>query len=170
MVTSPEGTEIPAGKSAFLNSTFCRAILPFAVNFSYCSFSIYWYFPSKERSVVKIPFNVMSFNGKAFFKLSKLITPFMPPFNVGSSGLTTSRFMLNGLVGATVKVKTSGEFQLSLSAKGEYYENHLPAFDLRFNILNANLKYPDLPESVEKINLKLAVTNPVEPSAQTRQI
>ena len=104
MVTSPEGTEIPAGKSAFLNNTFCRAILPFAVNFSYCSFSIYWYFPSKERSVVKIPFNVMSFNGKAFFKLSKLMTPFMPPFNVGSSGLTTSRFMLNGLL-ATVKVK-----------------------------------------------------------------
>ena len=65
-------------------------------------------------------------------------------------------------------VKTSGEFQLSLSAKGEYYENHLPTFDLRFNILNANLKYPDLPESVEKINLKLAVTNPGGPIAQTR--
>ena len=56
-------------------------------------------------------------------------------------------------------VKTSGEFQLSLSAKGEYYENHLPAFDLRFNILNANLKYPDLPESVEKINLTFTVAN-----------
>lgn len=65
-------------------------------------------------------------------------------------------------------VKTSGEFQLSLSAKGEYYENHLPTFDLRFNILNANLKYPNLPESVEKINLKLAVTNPGGPIAQTR--
>lgn len=65
-------------------------------------------------------------------------------------------------------VKTSGEFQLSLSAKGEYYENHLPSFDLRFNILNANLKYPDLPESVEKINLKLAVTNPGGPIAQTK--
>lgn len=65
-------------------------------------------------------------------------------------------------------VKTSGEFQLSLSAKGEYYENHLPAFDLRFNILNANLKYPDLPESVEKINLKLAVTNPSGTIAQTK--
>lgn len=65
-------------------------------------------------------------------------------------------------------VKTSGEFQLSLSAKGEYYENHLPAFDLRFNILNANLKYPDLPESVEKINLKLAVTNPGGTVAQTK--
>ena len=65
-------------------------------------------------------------------------------------------------------VKTSGEFQLSLSAKGEYYENHLPAFDLRFNILNANLKYPDLPESVEKINLKLAVTNPGGTIAQTK--
>ena len=65
-------------------------------------------------------------------------------------------------------VKTSGEFQLSLSAKGEYYENHRPAFDLRFNILNANLKYPDLPESVEKINLKLAVTNPGGTIAQTK--
>ena len=65
-------------------------------------------------------------------------------------------------------VKTSGEFQLSLSAKGEYYENHLPTFDLRFNILNANLKYPDLPESVEKINLKLAVTNPGGTIAQTK--
>ena len=60
------------------------------------------------------------------------------------------------------------EFQLSLSAKGEYYENHLPTFDLRFNILNANLKYPDLPESVEKINLKLAVTNPGGTIAQTK--
>lgn len=65
-------------------------------------------------------------------------------------------------------VKTSGEFQLSLSAKGEYYENHLPTFDLRFNILNANLKYPDLPESVEKINLKLVVTNPGGTIAQTK--
>ena len=65
-------------------------------------------------------------------------------------------------------IKTSGEFQLSLSAKGEYYENHLPTFDLRFNILNANLKYPDLPESVEKINLKLAVTNPGGTIAQTK--
>lgn len=65
-------------------------------------------------------------------------------------------------------VKTSGEFQLSLEAKGEYYENHLPTFDLRFNILNANLKYPDLPESVEKINLKLSITNPGGTIAETK--
>lgn len=57
-------------------------------------------------------------------------------------------------------VKTSGEFQFSLEAKGEYYEKHLPAFDLRFNIVNASLKYPELPESVEKINLNLNVNNP----------
>ena len=56
-------------------------------------------------------------------------------------------------------VKTSGEFQLNMEAKGEYYKNHLPAINLHFNILNASLKYPELPESVEKINLKLNVTN-----------
>lgn len=64
-------------------------------------------------------------------------------------------------------VKTSGEFQLSMEAKGEYYENHLPAINLNFNILNASLKYPELPESVEKINLKLNVTNPGGTVAQT---
>lgn len=64
-------------------------------------------------------------------------------------------------------VKTSGEFQLSMEAKGEYYEDHLPAINLHFNILNASLKYPELPESVEKINLKLNVTNPGGTVAQT---
>lgn len=57
-------------------------------------------------------------------------------------------------------IKTAGEFQLNLSAKGEYYEEHLPALDIKFNILNARLQYPDLPEAVENINLKLNVTNP----------
>lgn len=64
-------------------------------------------------------------------------------------------------------VKTSGEFQLSMEAKGKYYENHLPAINLNFNIMNASLKYPELPESVEKINLKLNVTNPGGTVAQT---
>lgn len=64
-------------------------------------------------------------------------------------------------------VKTTGEFQLSMEAKGEYHENHLPAINLNFNILNASLKYPELPESVEKINLKLNVTNPGGTVAQT---
>lgn len=57
-------------------------------------------------------------------------------------------------------VKTSGGFQLNATAKGEYYENHLPQFDIQFNILDASLKYPELPESIEKINLKLSITNP----------
>lgn len=57
-------------------------------------------------------------------------------------------------------VKTNGEFQLSLEAKGEYFERHLPALNIQFNILNASLKYPELPESIEKINLKLNITNP----------
>jgi len=57
-------------------------------------------------------------------------------------------------------VKTSGEFQLRLEAKGVYDEKHFPALDVQFNIVNARLQYPDLPESIEDINLKLNITNP----------
>jgi uncharacterized protein involved in outer membrane biogenesis len=57
-------------------------------------------------------------------------------------------------------MKTTGEFRLSATAKGEYREEQLPAIDLQLAIANASLKYADLPESVEKINLDLRVANP----------
>lgn len=57
-------------------------------------------------------------------------------------------------------LETSGNFTLSLTAKGEYYKDHLPATDLKFAISKARVKYPDLPESIENINLTLDVTNP----------
>lgn len=57
-------------------------------------------------------------------------------------------------------LKATGDFNLTLAAKGEYYENHLPAFDALFAVQNAALKYPELPESIDKINLSLSVSNP----------
>ncbi|MDR2414190.1 MAG: AsmA family protein [Odoribacteraceae bacterium] len=60
------------------------------------------------------------------------------------------------LAGAT----TTGTFRLRATAKGEYREDHLPALDLQLAVANASLKYPDLPGSIEQINLDLRVENP----------
>lgn len=65
-------------------------------------------------------------------------------------------------------IETSGQFQFDLSAQGELYQDHLPAIALNFNIDNAHLQYPDLPESIEDINLKLNVTNPGGAIANTK--
>lgn len=57
-------------------------------------------------------------------------------------------------------LETSGDFKLNVTAKGEYYENHLPALQADLLVSNATVKYPDLPESIQKINLDLNVSNP----------
>lgn len=57
-------------------------------------------------------------------------------------------------------LETSGDFKLNASAKGEYYENHLPTFQANLMVNNASVKYPELPESINKINIDLNVSNP----------
>lgn len=60
-------------------------------------------------------------------------------------------------------IETSGEFRLKASVKGEYYENHLPAVEAVLAVSEASLKYPELPESIRKINLDLHVVHPGGP-------
>jgi hypothetical protein len=44
--------------------------------------------------------------------------------------------------------------------KGHYFETELPAFNLALMVQNAMFKYPDLPKSVEGIQMDLKVSNP----------
>lgn len=57
------------------------------------------------------------------------------------------------------KVKTAGKLALDGFAKGVYAENKLPAFALNLIVENAMFKYPDLPKSVNNIQVDLHVTN-----------
>lgn len=57
-------------------------------------------------------------------------------------------------------VKTAGKLALNGYAKGTYTETNLPAFGLDLVIADAMFKYPDLPKSVNKINIDLHVDNP----------
>ncbi len=57
-------------------------------------------------------------------------------------------------------IQTSGDFKLDVVANGDYYENNIPQLDALLVINNASVKYPQLPESIQKINLDLHITNP----------
>jgi len=57
-------------------------------------------------------------------------------------------------------VKTDGKLVLNGYVKGTYTETALPAFGLDLKVADAMFKYPDLPKSVNNINIDLHVDNP----------
>ena len=65
-------------------------------------------------------------------------------------------------------LETSGDFKLNVTAKGEYYADHLPALQANLLVNNASVKYPELPEAIRQINIDLNVSNPGGPVASTQ--
>lgn len=57
-------------------------------------------------------------------------------------------------------VKTSGKLKLDGWAKGRYNASQMPAFATDLVIINASFRYPDLPKSVDNINVDVKVKNP----------
>ncbi|MEN8121270.1 MAG: AsmA-like C-terminal region-containing protein [Bacteroidota bacterium] len=56
-------------------------------------------------------------------------------------------------------IKTSGQFDLSGYVKGVYNDDNLPAFGIKLLVENGRFQYPDLPQSVENINVDIQVDN-----------
>lgn len=56
-------------------------------------------------------------------------------------------------------VETKGTFNLGAHLKGKMTDEDLPGFDVNFEINDAYLKYPDLPEAVDNIQMDLAINN-----------
>lgn len=57
-------------------------------------------------------------------------------------------------------VETKGDFKLDIAAQGDYYHNHLPAIQANLLVKDAIVKYPELPEAIQKINIDLNISNP----------
>jgi len=59
-------------------------------------------------------------------------------------------------------IKTSGKLALEASLKGVYSENPetYPSFNIGLLVENGMFQYPDLPKSVDNINIDLRVSNP----------
>nr|WP_320120037.1 AsmA-like C-terminal region-containing protein [uncultured Marinifilum sp.] len=57
-------------------------------------------------------------------------------------------------------LETSGSLDLNAFVKGEYRENFYPSFGANLKVNDANIKYADLPESVESINIDAQINHP----------
>lgn len=58
-------------------------------------------------------------------------------------------------------LKTDGKLELTAKVKGDYVdEDHLPAFNMVLEVLDAMIQYPDLPKSIDKVGVRLKVNNP----------
>ncbi len=58
------------------------------------------------------------------------------------------------------KIDAKGEFKIEGNIKGIYNEETMPEFKLKTAITNSYIKYPDLPESIDDINLILNIYKP----------
>src|SRR5690606_39287544 len=56
-------------------------------------------------------------------------------------------------------VQTSGDFVVNGFIKGIVDETYIPKMDIKVASSNASFKYPDLPKSVQDINLDLNILN-----------
>lgn len=58
-------------------------------------------------------------------------------------------------------IQTKGKIALEATAKGMYIDtDHMPAFSVLLDVQDASLKYPDLPESIQDIQILTKVNNP----------
>lgn len=57
------------------------------------------------------------------------------------------------------KVETTGALDFSGNVKGQYSETTIPTLDIVLKTDNASLKYPDLPNRIENINVDTHITN-----------
>lgn len=57
-------------------------------------------------------------------------------------------------------LNATGDFNLNIKARGDVYENHLPAVDAQLKVNQAEVQYSGFPEAIRKINIDLNVTNP----------
>lgn len=57
-------------------------------------------------------------------------------------------------------IKSAGKLALNGFAKGTYNETSLPGFNLDIDVIDGMFKYPDLPQSVDNIQLDVNLTNP----------
>jgi len=56
-------------------------------------------------------------------------------------------------------IQTNGNIQFDGYIKGLYKDDHYPSFGLQLNVSDAMFKYPDLPESVQNIQIDASINN-----------
>lgn len=58
------------------------------------------------------------------------------------------------------EITANGTATISGTVKGKYFDEDYPAFDLKIDVSNGNLRYADLPEEIKNISADLSITKP----------
>ncbi len=81
--------------------------------------------------------------------------------NAQKADIKTFLSMVPDVFKADVKgLETIGSLALTAFVKGDYKDDYMPSFGAKFAVNNAIVKYPDLPESVNNININAEVNHP----------
>ena len=58
------------------------------------------------------------------------------------------------------EITANGTATISGTVKGKYFDEDYPAFDLKIDVSNGNIRYADLPEEIKNISADLSITKP----------
>lgn len=95
-----------------------------------------------------------------FVKLNESNTELDLKFNTPTSDFKNFLALLPAEYSKDIsKVQTNGSFTINGEAKGIIDSTNIPKFNVSVVSKNASFKYPDLPKSVENINLDVAIAN-----------
>ncbi|MFB6340535.1 AsmA-like C-terminal region-containing protein [Saccharicrinis sp. FJH62] len=68
-------------------------------------------------------------------------------------------------------MKTDGKITINGNIKGDYVDmDHLPEFDFKFSVADGMFQYPDLPKSINSININATITHPDQTSTDAMVI
>lgn len=110
----------------------------------------------------KIQLNGLRLSSKGFVQMPDTNSMVMDiAFNTPSNDFKDILSLVPGIYQNNFKdIKTSGKLTLSGFVKGTYSKKSMPAYKLDLGIQDGSFQYPDLPEKVANIQVKLAVDNP----------
>jgi uncharacterized protein involved in outer membrane biogenesis/gas vesicle protein len=110
----------------------------------------------------KIQLNGLKLSTKGFVQLPDTINTVMDvQFSTPSNDFKDILSLVPGIYQNNFKdIKTTGKAALNGFVKGTYNAKQMPAYALNLSIENGSFQYPDLPQKVSDIQVKVAVNNP----------
>jgi hypothetical protein len=110
----------------------------------------------------KIQLNGLRLSTKGFVQMPDTNNMIMDvQFSTPSNDFKDILSLVPGIYQSNFKdIKTTGKLTLSGFVKGKYNKKQMPAYNVNLAIADGSFQYPDLPQKVSDIQVKLAVDNP----------
>lgn len=110
----------------------------------------------------KIQLNGLRLSTKGYVQMPDTINTIMDvEFSTPSNDFKDILSLVPGIYQENFKdIKTTGKLSLSGFVKGRHNKTQIPSYKLDLGIQDGSFQYPDLPEKVSNIQVKLDVSNP----------